>query len=153
MTVYGDNIYSGNLVGTLTSATTPASEVTLTRTHRLNTGVTQTQTGVFPQGAMNLDSVLYILANASSTVSDKITVSAAGTTLLTWSSFGSSQGIARQTTTSLATYTPIASACAVLTGAASTDLSYSVTTAQGTDSTGSDYQLQLRFSRKNTLFD
>lgn len=153
MTVYSDNIYSGNLVGTLTSATTAASEIVLTRTHRLNTGVTQTQTGVFPQGAMNLDSTLFILANASATVSDKITVSAAGVNLLVWSSFGSASGVARQTTAGLATYTPVASACAVIAGAASTDLSYSVTTAQGTDSTGSDYQLQLRFTRKNTLFD
>ena len=152
MTVYGDNIYSGTLEAT-SSATAAASEVVLTRTHRLNTGVTQTQTGVFPKGAMNLDSVLYILANASATVSDKITVSAAGTTLLTWSSFGSAAGIARQTTTGLATYTPVASACAVITGAASTDLTYSVTTLQGTDSPGSDYQLQLRFNRKNALFD
>ncbi len=152
MTVFSDNLYSGTLEA-VTSATTAASEVVLTRTHRLNTGVTQTQTGVFPKGTMNLDSVLYILANASATVSDKITVSAAGTNLLTWTSFGSAAGIARQTTVGLATYTPIASACAVVAGAASGDLTYSVTTLQGTDSPGSDYQLQLRFNRKNALFD
>ncbi len=151
MTVFGDNIYSGNV--SITSASTAASEITLTRTHRFNTGVSQTQTGTFPRGAMNLDSKLYILANASATVSDKITVSAGGVNFLVWSSFGSASGIARQTTTSLATYTPVASACAVLVSAAGDDLTYSVTSLQGTDSPGSDYQLQLTFSRKNTLFD
>lgn len=152
MTVYADNIYSGTLEAT-GSATTAASEVVLTRTHRFNTGLSQTQTGVFPKGTSNLDSTLYILANASATVSDKITVSAAGVNLLAWSSFGSASGIAKSTTTGLATYTPVASACAVVAGAAATDLSYSVTSLQGTDSPGSDYQLQLRFSRKNALFD
>ena len=151
MTVFGDNIYSGALG--ITSAATAASEVFLTRTHRFNSGVTSTQTGTFPQGTMNLDSKLYILANASATVSDKITVSAAGTTLLTWSSFGSASGVARQTTVALATYTPLASACAVVAGAASADLTYSVTHLAGTDSPGSDYQIQLMFSRKSTLFD
>lgn len=145
MTRFTDNIYSGNQA--VTSAAASRSPVTLTRTHRFTGGVSQTQTGTFPIGAMNLDSKLYILANASATVHDKITVSAAGVDFLVWSAFGSAAGIARQTTTGLATYTPVASACAVLAGAAAAELSYSVTLAAGTDATGADYQLQLTFSR------
>lgn len=145
MTRYSDNIYSG--FQAITSAASSRSPVVLTRTHRFTGGTSGTQTGTFPPGTMNLDSKLFILLNASSTVSDKITVSAAGTNLLTWTSFGSAAGIARQTVAGLATYTPIASACAVVAGAASADLTYSVTLLAGTDSTGSDYQIQLMFSR------
>ena len=151
MTRYSDNIYSGD--DAVTSALASRSPVKLCKTHRFTGGTSGTQTGTFPVGTMNLDSKLYILLNASATVSDKITVSAAGTNLLTWTSFGSAAGIARQTTTGLATYTPIASACAVVAGAASAELSYSVTLLAGTDSTGSDYQIELTFSRadSNTL--
>lgn len=146
MTRFTDNIYSGGQA--VTSAASSRSPVQLTRTHRFTGGVSQTQTGTFPIGTMNLDSKLYILLNASTTVADKITVSAGGTNFLVWSAFGSTAGIARQTTAGLATYAPVASACAVVAGAAAAELTYSVTYLGGTDATGADYQIQLLFSRQ-----
>lgn len=151
MTRFTDNIYSGG-VG-LVSSQSSRSAVTLTRTHRFTGGVTATQTGTFPIGTNNLDAKLYILLNASATVSDKITVSAAGTDFITISQFGSTAGVLRSTTTSLGVITTVPSACAVVAGAASAELSYSVSLLCGTASTGADYQLQLLFSRAdgNTL--
>jgi hypothetical protein len=145
MTTFDDNIYTGR--NGLTSAASSRSPATYCKIHRFTGGISGTQTGTFPIGTNALDSKLYILLNASATVHDKITVSAGGVDFLVWSAFGSAAGIARQTTTGLATYAPVASACAVVAGAATDELSYSVTLAAGTDSTGSDYMLQLMFSR------
>jgi len=155
MTIFGDNIYSGNQA--ITSALQSVSPVQLTRVHTFAqpaTGgaVAVTQTGTFPQGTQNLDAKLFILVNGSATVSDKITVSAAGTNLLSFTAFGSAGGIVRQTTVGLGTYTPIASACAVVTGAANADLSYSVTFLPVSASISTSYQLQLVFNRKDVTF-
>jgi hypothetical protein len=151
MTVYGDNIYSGNLAST--SAATAASPVVLTRTHRIAGGAASTVTGTFPKGTQNLDAKLYILLNASATVSDKITVSAGGVDFITITSFGSTAGVLRNTTTGLGVLTVVASACAVLVSAANDDLTYSVTYPANTQATGADYQLVLTFNRKDALFD
>jgi hypothetical protein len=145
MTRFTDNIYSGNQA--IVSAQASRSPVRLSRTHRFNGGTSGTQTGTFPIGTQNLDAKLYILANASATVSDKITVSAGGTNLITITQFGSASGVLRSTTTGLGVLTTTASACAVVAGAAAAELSYSVTLLAGTDSTGSDYQLEIVFNR------
>ncbi len=151
MTTYGDNIYSGNIAAT--SAATAASPVVLSKTHRIAGGAALTVTGTFPKGTQNLDAKLYILLNASATVSDKITVSAGGIDFITISQFGSAAGVLRQTTTGLGVLTTTASACAVLVSAVSDDLTYSVTYPANTAATGADYQLQLTFTRKDALFD
>jgi hypothetical protein len=150
MTTYGDNIYSG--VQSVTSGASSTSPVVLSRTHRFTGGGAQNLTGTFPQGTSNLDAKLYILLNASATVSDKITVSAGGVDFITITQFGSTAGVLRQTTTSLGVLTAVASACAVVAGAASQDLAYNVAYPANTAATGADYQLVLTFNRADTLF-
>lgn len=148
MTTFGDNIYSGS--DALTSALASRSPVVLCKTHRIAGGAASTVTGTFPIGTTNLDAKLYIMLNASATVSDKITVSAGGVDLITITQFGSASGVLRQTTTSLGVLTTTASACAVVAGAASAELSYAVTYAANTAATGADYQLVLTFNRADS---
>lgn len=151
MTVYGDNIYSGTVA--ITSALSSTSPVRLIRTHRIAGGGASTATGVFPQGTMCLDAKLFIMLNASSTVSDAITVSAGGTTLISITQFGSAAGVLRSTTAGLGIITTTASACGIVAGAAAADLSYAVTYTANTAATGADYMLELNFVRKDALFD
>jgi hypothetical protein len=151
MTAYGDNIYSGQIAPT--SAASSTSPVVLSKTHRIAGGAASTVTGTLPQGAQNLDAKLFIMLNASATVSDKITVSAGGVDLITITQFGSAAGVLRATTTGLGVLTTTASACAIVAGAAAADLSYSVTYTANTAATGADYQLVLTFNRKDALFD
>lgn len=151
MTSYADNIYSGSIA--VTSALSSLSAVSLNKTHRIAGGAASTVTGTFPQGTMNLDATLYILLNASATVSDSITVSAGGVNLITITQFGSAAGVLRNTTTGLGVLTTIASACAVVAGAAAAELSYSVTYTANTAATGADYQLHLSFTRKDAIYD
>lgn len=151
MTIIGDNILSGTQAAT--SAVSSLSPVQLTKTHRIAGGAASTVTGTFPQGVTNLDAKLYILLNASATVSDKITVSAAGVDFITITQFGSASGVLRQTTTGLGILTTVASACAVVAGAAAAELSYSVTYPANTAATGADYQLVLTFNRADTTFN
>src|SRR6185369_2465682 len=113
MTRYSDNIYSG--FQATTSATSSKSPVVLRKTYNFagagNT-TSVTQSGVFPPGTQNLTARIFITNAASATVSDKITVSAGGTTLLTIDQFGSAAGIAGDTKASVARFTYVASACA-----------------------------------------
>lgn len=150
MTVFGDGIYTGQLA--VTSALSSVSQCVYQKTHRFSGGAAFNGSGVFPQGTNNLDAKLYILLNASATVSDKITVSAGGVDLITITQFGSASGVLRSTTTGLGVLTTTASACAVLAGAASSELAYSVAYPANTAATGADYQLQLTFSRADTTF-
>lgn len=150
MTTFGDNIYSGNLAAT--SAASSLSTVRLSKTHRIAGGAAFSAAGTFPQGTQNLDAKLYILLNASATVSDKITVSAGGVDLITITQFGSAAGVLRATTTGLGILTTTASACAVVAGAVSSELTYSVNMPANTAATGADYQLELMFTRADTNF-
>lgn len=151
MTTFGDNIYSGNLAAT--SAASSVSPVRMSKTHRITPGgAAFSAAGVFPQGTMNLDAKLYILLNASATVSDKITVSAGGVDLITITQFGSAAGVLRNTTTGLGVLTVTASACAVVAGAAAGELTYSINMPANTAATGADYQLELMFTRADTNF-
>lgn len=158
MTRYSDNIYSG--FQAVTSATSSKSPVMLNRTHNFagaGNGTAVTKSGVFPPGSQNLTATLYITNAASATVSDKITVSAGGFTLVTITSFGSTAGVASYTTTGVATITYIASACASIPVPASTnnggDIPYSVTFLPVSADKVGTYQLVLDFSRadSNTL--
>lgn len=148
MTVFGDNIYSGSLAAT--SAAASVSPVVLSKTHRITGGAAANLSGTLPQGVQNLDAKLYIMLNASATVSDKITVSAGGVDFITITQFGSAAGVLRQTTTGLGVLTATASACAVVAGAASSELAYSVAYPANTQATGADYQLVLTFTRADT---
>lgn len=155
MTRYSDNIYSG--FQGLTSAATSKSAVSLSKTYNFagagNTTAV-TRNGTFPPGAQNLLATLYITQQGSATVSNKITVSAGGKDLLTITSFGSANGVASFTTTSVATITYIASACAsipVPTGANNGgEVPFAVTFVPvSADKTGT-YQLELSFNRADT---
>lgn len=143
MTGFADNIYSG--LQALTSGQASYAGAGFTRTFRfLGTGgAAQTQQFVLPTGVQNLDAKLFIEVNGTTATTDKITVSAGGTDFHTFTSFGSAQGIVRQTTVSLGTLTSIASACANLSTTA--EVSAAITYA-GTDTTAV-YQVQLFFNR------
>lgn len=156
MTRYSDNIYSG--YDAVTSALASRSAVTLTKTYNFagagNTTAV-TRTGVFPPGVQNLSVQLYILQNGSATVSNKITVSAGGTNLVTVDQFGSAGGFLNGTTvTSVGRITMIASACAappVPSGANNGgEVPFAATFVPvSADKTGS-YQLVLNYSRSDT---
>lgn len=150
MTTFGDNIYSGNLAAT--SAASSVSPTALVRVHRIAGGTGSTQTGTFPQGTQNLNARLYIMLNASATVSDKITVSAGGVDFITFTQFGSTAGLLETTLAGLGIKTVVASACGLVTGAANAELTYSVSYPTNTAATGADYQLVLNFNRSDTNF-
>lgn len=159
MTRYSDNILSGFQAAT--SAASSQSAVALTRTHNFTAvgGISPiTQTGTFPPNTQNLSGYLYIIANASATVSDKITVSAGGTNLFTVDQFGSASGQAGATTTSLVRFTYLSSACATVAAPATNttnggEIPYAVTFLPvSADKTGI-YQLMLEFTRKDRTFD
>lgn len=156
MTRYSDNIYSG--FQALTSATSSKSAVTLRKTYNFagagNTTAV-TRLGVFPPNVQNLKATLYITNQGSATVSDKITVSAGGTDLITITSFGSSSGIASDTKVGVATFTYVASACANPPVPATNqtnggEIPFAITFLPvSADKTGT-YQIELSFGRADT---
>lgn len=154
MTRWSDNLYSGN--DAVTSALASRSAVQLTKTFNFagagNTTAV-TRNGVFPANIQNLSTVLYITNAASATVSNKITVSAGGNNLTVIDQFGSAQGVAFQTTTSLARFTPIASACASPVPPTSSDrgeIPFAVTFVPVSADKIGTYQLVLNYSRSDT---
>jgi predicted nucleotidyltransferase len=144
MTRFSDNIYSG--YQGLTSATSSKSAVGLTKTFRFTGGGAATKNFVLPVGVQNFDAKCYIMAQGSAATSDKITVSAGGVDLITFSAMGSATGVVRQTTTALGTMTVVASACANLSTTA--EVSAAVTLASV--DTATDYQVQISFNRADT---
>lgn len=158
MTRYSDNIYSGFQAAT--SAASSMSPVALRKTHKFTAigGVAaQTQTGTLPPNTENLSAYLFVIQNASATVSNKMTVSAGGTNLITIDQFGSAGGQGGGSATSFARFTYISSACAtVVPPATSTtnggEIPYAITFAPvSADKTGI-YQVHLSFSRKDLSF-
>lgn len=159
MTTFKDNIGSGNIA--VTSALSNVSWVSLTKTFNFNAigGTTAiTRNGVFPPNTQNLSAELFIVQNASATVSNKITVSCGGTNLLTIDQFGSAGGvIPGVTVTGVGRYTVIASAAAnppaPATGQANGgEIPFAVTFLPvSADKTGS-YQLCLTFNRADTTW-
>lgn len=154
MTLFGDNIYSGRI--NLTSAKSSMSPVKLTKTFNFSSTVgSTTLNGTFPSNTMNLQAVLFITNQGSATTSDKITVSAGGTDLITITQFGSASGIAFQTTTSLATFTPVASACAVVAPPSPSDnleVPFAVTYLKSSANKTGSCQLMLQYTRLDTHF-
>lgn len=158
MTRFSDNLYSG--FQSITSGTSSMSPVTLRKTHKFTAvGGTAaiTQTGTMPPNTENLSGYLFVVANASATVSDKITVSAGGTNLFVVDQFGSAGGQAGGSLAGFCRFAYVASACATV-GAPATgqvnggDIPYSVTFVPvSADKTGV-YQLHLTFNRQDTTF-
>ncbi len=157
MTVFKDNIFSGNIQ--TTSANSSMSSVEMGKTFTFagagNTTAV-TRTGTFPPNTENITATLFVMAQGSATVSDKITVSAGGTNLITIDQFGSAAGIAYQTTTGLARFTVVASACAIppvpspSTNGGETP--FSVTSLPvSADKTG-NYQLRITYNRVDTTW-
>lgn len=148
MTLYSDNIYTGQIA--LTSALSSKSGTLFFRTHRFTAGAGGTQTGVFPQGTVNLDTKVWIRQQSvSAATAARFTVSAGGTNLIAVTGIGSALGVLRTTTAGLGVITNTASATAVLAGAASAELSYSVTMVAASGDTTGDYHVQLMFGRDN----
>lgn len=160
MTRYSDNIYSG--FQALTSATTSKSCVGLRKSSYnfagAGNGTAVTKNGVFPPGTENLTATLFITNAASATVSNKITVSAGGQTLVTITSFGSAVGIASNTLAGVATFTYIVSACATVAAPATGqtnggEIPFAVTFLPVSADKVGTYQLHFTFNRadSNTL--
>lgn len=156
MTRFSDNIKSGFQAAT--SANTSASVVVLRKTYNFNstTGST-TLSGTFPPGAQNLTARIFITQQASATASDKITVSAGGTDLITITGFGSATGVASDTKAGVASFTYVASACAAPPVPASTtnggEIPFSVTYLKSSANKTGSSQVELTFNRadSNTL--
>lgn len=153
MTRYSDNIYSGFQAAT--SANSSKSCVVLRKVHNFNatTGST-TLSGTFPPNIQNLTARIFITQQGSATASNKITVSAGGTDLITISQFGSATGVAGDTKAGVASFTYVASACAAPPVPASTnnggEIPYSVTFLKSSaDKTGT-CQIELSFNRADT---
>jgi hypothetical protein len=141
MTTFADNINSGLLA--VSSGLASYSPVQLSRTFRFTGGGAQSQDFVFPTGVQNLNATCYIIQDGSAATTDSITVSAGGTTLITFSSMGSAAGIVEITTAALGTKVVVASACSNL----STTAEVSAAITLSSTDTATDYQVQLRFSR------
>lgn len=157
MTRYSDNILSGFQAAT--SAASSESSVVLVKDFDFNatTGST-TLSGTFPPNTKNLSAELFITQQGSATTSNKITVSAGGTNLITITSFGSSSGFGSVTTTSFATFTYVASACADVpvpaTGQTNGgEIPFSVTFLKDAGDPSGKCRLALYFNRKDTTFD
>lgn len=156
MTRFTDNIYSG--ADAVVSALASRSAVSLTKTYVFaGAGNTTpvTRAGVFPPNSQNLAAELFITNAGGAAVSNKVTVSAGGVDLLTIDQFGSAAGYAVQTTTSIARFTVVASACAILNPPATNqtnggEIPFNVTFLPvAGDSTGT-YQVVLNFNRSDT---
>lgn len=89
-----------------------------------------------------MDAKLWIEVNGTAATTDKITVSAGGTDLLTITSFGSASGVLRGTTVALGTITNIASATANL----STTAEVSAAATLLSVDQSAIYSLELMFS-------
>lgn len=152
MTNFSDNITSGNVTA-LTSATMSRSGIQLYRWHRFGGGAGGTQTGVFPVGTRNLDCKVWIRQQnaASAATVTRFTVSAGGTNLIAVTGIGSAIGVLRNTQAGLGAITNTASATAILAGAVTAELPYSVTMVAASADTTGDFDIQLIFTREFDL--
>lgn len=153
MTRYSDNIYSGFTAAT--SAASSHSPVALAKTFRFPAGGSSTQTGTFPPNTESLTATVFIINAGSAATTDKITVSAGGQNLISFSSMGSAIGILDRTTTGLGAVTAIISACAIVAAPATGqtnggEIPFSVTIVSV--DTATDYQVALSFNRTDRNF-
>lgn len=146
MTTFADNIQSG--LEALTSGQSSIASTVLNRTFRFTGGGAQTQQFVLPVGVQNLNATCYIIQDGSAATTDSITVSAGGTTLITFSSMGSSAGLIETTLAGLGTKTVVASACSNL----STTAEVSAALTLASTDVATDYQVNLTFNRVRTTF-
>lgn len=159
MTRYSDNILSGYQA--ITSGLSSMSPASLRKTHKFTaTGgvVAQTQTGTLPPNTENLTAYLYVIQNASATVSDRITVSAGGQNLVVIDQFGSAVGQTGGSLAGVARFTYTTSACATVAPPATGqtnggEIPYAVTFAPVSADKVGVYQVFLSFNRKDTTFD
>lgn len=145
MTTFGDNVYTG--LKALTSGQSSQVPAQFCSTIRFTGGGAQTKTVVLPTGCQNLNAICYIIADGTAATTDSITVSAGGTTLITFSSMGSAAGVVEVTTAALGTKVVVASACANLSLTAETTVA---ATLASTD-TVTDYQVYLTFNRARQI--
>lgn len=158
MTSFKDNIFSGNIAQT--SALSSQSIVSLRRTHIFKAvgGTTPiTQTGTLPPNTENLSGYLFVIQNASATVSNKISVSAGGVNLFVVDQFGSAGGQSGGSSVGLCRFTYFSSACAQVSPPATNqnnggEVPYAVTFLPvSADKTG-QYQVHLSFNRVDTTW-
>jgi len=141
MTVFSDNIYTGNQA--ITSAKASLAGAVFQKTFKFS-GASSTQNFMLPTGVQNLSGGLYITQNGSAATTNTVTVSANGTNLFTYSSFGSAGGyLSDSTITAKGTFTPIASAMAALLNTA--EVTAAVTYVSTDDA--STCQIAVYFSR------
>lgn len=157
MTSFKDNIYSGNIA--TTSANSSLSSVTMGKTFNFSgAGNTTavTKTGTFPPNVENVTAYLFITANASATVSNKITVSAGGTNLVVIDQFGSAMGQSGGSTTSLVRFTYQSSATANPPVPSPSnnggEIPYSVTFVPVSADKVGTYQLRIHYNRADTTW-
>lgn len=147
MTTFADGVESG--IYGATSATATRAHALMRRYRRFTGGGNQTWTGLLPYGATGLTASLHINSQGSATTSDRIVISssAGSTTLWTFSSIGSANGILGATSvTGLGAVTPIVSACATLgPNVESADVPFQVILSSV--DTATDYSLFLQFIR------
>lgn len=147
MTLYSDPIESGTYG--VTSALSTRAHCLMRRYHRFTGGGNQTKTGFFPAGAVGITATLHICTNGSTATSDRIVISlsAGSTTLWTFASMGSANGIlSNATVVGLGTATPITSACAqVGPNVEGTDVPFQIILSS--QDTATDYQLFTTFIR------
>lgn len=152
MTRYTDNILSGR--DALTSADASKAQVGLKKTYFVSAGagVNAIVSGVFPVGAQNVNSAVYVVQNGAATTNDNITLyangnAATGTKMLSYLAIGSAANL-RISPTSYVT-----SACVFIPSAPAGATTYagevpfqiivsSVSTAS--------YSIELTFDRGNT---
>lgn len=147
MTLFADGVESG-IVG-LTSALSTRSHMRCERYRRFTGGGNQTWTGFFPAGAVGIRPSVHICTNGSAATSDRIviTTSAGSTTLCTFSSMGSANGIlGTSTQVGVGTVTPIVSAMATVgPNVEGADVPFQVILSSV--DTATDYQLFIDFFR------
>lgn len=157
MTSFKDNIYCGNIA--TTSGNSSQSVVTLRRTHKFTAvGGTApiTATGTFPPNTENLTGYLFVVANGSATVSNKITVSAGGNNLFVVDQFGSAGGQSGGSLAGFCRFTYFSSACASPVAPTPSvnggEIPYAVTFVPvSADKTGV-YQMHITFNRVDTTW-
>lgn len=138
MTRCSDNLESGDYG--FTGATDTVGQVELTKTFRA-TGATSFST-LLPAGTRNITSTLFIISNDTAATTGTCIVSAGTSTLITYSAFGSSQGVlTQQTVAGLGTVAIRASACANLSATSDTLVTVSMSAANA------ELQLCLNYTR------
>lgn len=143
MTIFGDNVQIGNQAAV--SAAASYAPVRLLR-HVDISGTGTTKQFLLPTYVENFDACCYIVSDGSAAASDSIVVSAGGTTLLTFSSMGSSQGVVKSTQAGLGTLVMLASACDVVTTTAEVTANVTLTSVDADTS----YRVVCFFNKERT---